>query len=445
MNKIAYLTWGETAQIISYYDFAKYIDALVYVSNVPSVDLSQYSVLIIPDQHDASYFTAAIKRQINDFIAQGGFLVAFSLDGKEQWIEALDVTFVQHPNKDWHWWMRANPYIEIKCVNPETSLNNAIPLKNMGWHWMGVYQTNDASAVSYVNTDDDSGSLLLDFPGLPNGGRVLISTLDPHYHNGARFIPATTAFLKGFYPWLNKEIQRTLDIPDFTVAYIQSGPAGKEREPDYLAPTLEGTPANLAFLPVENINPQALSKTDIVYIPRFVDRIILQKKQEFLMDFLHNGGHIIACTETAFSWLPMLKPFQAVKPQPLGNLRTRIRHDPFEFFANMPDGFDVWGGVTGYYARGWSEVPEGGLWLTDIGSTDDPKPADWIWQSALDIESIHPHMPGKLFVHNGDNLIRYPDFGEHKGCLFRDICLGLMKYRNVPINPFTRFEHVIKR
>lgn len=37
-------------------------------------------------------------------------------------------------------------------------------------------------------------------------GRLIASTIDPHTHHGRRFMPATTRFLNGFYPWLKAEV-----------------------------------------------------------------------------------------------------------------------------------------------------------------------------------------------------------------------------------------------
>jgi hypothetical protein len=39
-------------------------------------------------------------------------------------------------------------------------------------------------------------------------------------------------------------------------------------------------------------------------------------------------------------------------------------------------------------------------------------------------------------MHNGDNMVRYPDHGAHKYCLVRDICRGLMANSGSMINRF---------
>ena len=33
-------------------------------------------------------------------------------------------------------------------------------------------------------------------------GRMIVTALDPMYHHGSHFMPATTRFLDGFLPWL---------------------------------------------------------------------------------------------------------------------------------------------------------------------------------------------------------------------------------------------------
>ena len=39
-------------------------------------------------------------------------------------------------------------------------------------------------------------------------------------------------------------------------------------------------------------------------------------------------------------------------------------------FSNMDDDFDGWQGIFGQYARGWTDMPDGAIWLTDVGTPD---------------------------------------------------------------------------
>ena len=123
--------------------------------------------------------------------------------------------------------------------------------------------------------------------------------------------------------------------------------------------------------------------------------------------------------------------FQAVPPRPFSNIKVRVRNDPFGFFRNMDADFDGWQGIFGHYARGWSRMPQGAICLTEVGSQEDPKPADWLWQYPTDTGK-----GGMVFMHNGDSMVRYPDHGAHKYCLVRDICAALMANSGSMINRF---------
>ncbi len=41
-----------------------------------------------------------------------------------------------------------------------------------------------------------------------------------------------------------------------------------------------------------------------------------------------------------------------------------------------------------------------------------------------------------VFMHNGDNMVRYPDHGSHRHCLVRDICAGLIVSSGTMLNRF---------
>jgi hypothetical protein len=37
-------------------------------------------------------------------------------------------------------------------------------------------------------------------------GRMVVTSLDPFYHHGSHFMPATTRFLDGFLPWVREHL-----------------------------------------------------------------------------------------------------------------------------------------------------------------------------------------------------------------------------------------------
>ena len=403
MKKIAYLTWGCASQLTSYQDYTRYLDDMIYLRELETHDLSRYAAVVLPDGMDS----AGIRRyaaQLNAYVRGGGFLIIFHCKNAHEWIDVVDLNWRDVGTKDWLWWTKPNPYIEIRQPEPKHPLCKVIPVADMGWHWFGVFDHHPA-AQSVLNLDDDSGSLFLDFPSLEGGGRLMISTLDPHVHNGERFMPACRRFLQAFYPWLNREL-------GLLHAIAQVG-------------------GRLALCPQYQLGADHLAGTDILYIPHIHDQFFLRDRQPLLLDFLARGGHMVICSEPAIPWLPFLGSFQSVPPRPFSNIKVRVRNDPFGFFRNMDAEFDGWQGIFGQYARGWSRMPEGALWLTDVGSQEDPKPADWLWQYPTDSGK-----GGMVFMHNGDNMVRYPDHGDHVQGLVRDICLGLIANSGSMINRF---------
>lgn len=429
MKKIAYLTLGAASQITSFQDFAFYLDDMIYLRELETHDLGQYAAVIVPDGTDC----VAIRRyadQLNAYVRMGGFLIIFHCKDIHEWIDVVDLVWQPINTKDWLWWTRPNPTLEIKEPTPRHPLNDVIPVADMSWHWFGAFELHPAGR-SALNIEDDSGSLLLDFPELEGGGRLMVSTLDPHVHNGERFMPATTRFLKAFYPWLNRELDIDRGRSSFTVTYLQCFENSPEWAPEGMADRFAEIGGKLLLRPQYQLGAYDLAATDILYIPHIQDQFHLRRLQPLLLEYLARGGHMVICSEPAIQWLPFLGAFQAVPPRPFTNIKARIRHDPFGFFKNMDPDFDGWQGIFGQYARGWSRMPEGAICLTEIGAPDDPKPADWLWQYPTDNGK-----GGMVFMHNGDNMARYPDHGPHRHCLVRDICQALIAHSGTLLNRF---------
>jgi hypothetical protein len=423
-GKIAYLTWGCASQLTSFQDYHGWLDDMIHLGALDATDLRQYAAVVIPDGMDS----ASIRRharQLNTYVRQGGFLIAFACQGLHEWLDVASLEWRPVNTKDWLWWTRPQPKLEIRQPEPRHPLADAIPLADMSWHWFGVFNHHPA-AISALDLDDGSGSLLLDFPRLEGGGRLIVSTLDPHVHNGERFMPACTRFLDAFYPWLNRELGIERFGGPFTVTYLQCTQSSDEWTAPGLEESFAGTAGRVRLHPLYQLDASVLAETDVLYLPHIHDQVFLRTQQGLLLAHLERGGHLVLCAEPAVPFLPFLGSFQAVPPRPFSNLKVRLRSDPLGCFRNMDVGFDGWQGIFGQYARGWSRIPPGAVWLTEVGPAEDPKPADWLWQYPTD------HGRGGLvFMHNGDNMVRYPDHGPHRQGLVRDICQGLMSHRGV--------------
>ena len=414
---IAYIHWGNSWQLRSFQDFRQYIDDLIYIHDLPKVDLTSYAAVVMPDAMDAAAVLPHAP-QLNAYLKQGGFLIVF-LQGHADWLDIPGLEWSPGNCRDWLWWTKGEK-LEISLTTPAHPIAQSIPLSHMSWHWGGSYNVPQG-ARSIVEIDDGGGSLFLDFPSLANGGRLLLATLDPHSHNGQRFMPATTRFLRSFYPWLNRELD--LKRPErnrFT--YLQCSHVPSEWRPEWIEQSLGAADFEIEFAPMRELGSELLERTDTLYIPSSHDEFFLKNRAGELLAFLARGGNLIICAEPCQPWLPFMTPFHAVVPRPFSNIKVRIRDDRFQIFSDLGEGFDGWQGIFGQYARGWSDPPPGAIWLTDVGPENDPKPADWLWQ--------YPTPNGRggyVFMHNGDNMTRYPDHGPKKEALVANIATALRK------------------
>lgn len=398
----------------SFQDFSHYIDTEFYVGDLPNQSLDTFAAVVVADGID-SVTIARHKHQLNNYARNGGFLIVFC-QGNADWVDVVSLKWQDINCKDWLWWTKPGQKLEIYQPSPLHPICSDIRLSAMSWHWGGTYEL-DSRSKSILSLENNQGSLFLDFPELDGGGRLMVSTLDPHSHNGQRFMPATTQFLMGFYPWLNRELSIERGNCD-RVTYIQCMHTLDNYIPEHVERGLKKAGFKFRYCPQFELNADILAKTDILYLPTNHDEIFLKSIQSDLLAYLEGGGNMIICAEPFTAWLPFLSPFNAVPPRPFSNIKIRVQDDRPGFFKNMDDTFDGWDGIFGQYARGWSDMPNGAICLTELGTPADPKPADWLWR--------YPSQNGcggYVFMHNGDNMIRYPDHGPHKGELVRDICI----------------------
>jgi len=133
------------------------------------------------------------------YLDAGGMLVAMGETGADRWLP--NVSWVDGPVN--FWWWREGSDSGVRAAAPSHALWRHLTPRDVVWHYHGVF-TPPAGAESVID-HADGGSLLYD-DRVSTGGRIIVTALDPFYHHGSHFMPATTRFLRGFLPWLRSEI-----------------------------------------------------------------------------------------------------------------------------------------------------------------------------------------------------------------------------------------------
>lgn len=179
-------------------------DHIIYVRDLSETALADVTVLIIPDRTNPAVLRS--RRQVLiDFANAGHTLIVFGETEAHSWLPG--VTWSSRPTNFW-WWLADNAEPPNRLVSPQHELFSAVSFRNTIWHFHGVLALPvGAESLIDVPADPegrDSGGALLYDDRVTTAGRLIVSTLDPFYHHGSRFMPATTAFLDQFLPWARK-------------------------------------------------------------------------------------------------------------------------------------------------------------------------------------------------------------------------------------------------
>lgn len=174
--------------------YRDFFDEIIYTRDLPEADLSGVDTLLVSCRTDPSVLRPR-REQIADFLASGKTVVAMGSTGHPDWLP--NVNWTDTPTN--FWWWKEGGEIGLKLATPDHPLFNRLSLSDVTWHYHGYFQVPDG-AQSLVDVGDLGSIFYEDTVSTP--GRLLITSLDPMYHHGSYFMPATTRFLDGFLPYL---------------------------------------------------------------------------------------------------------------------------------------------------------------------------------------------------------------------------------------------------
>lgn len=174
---------------------AEHIDQVIYIRDLCDDDLIDAAGLIIACRTPAEAIVPHADR-IRAFLDRGGLVVAMGDTGQEKWLP--DVSREQVETNFW-WWLEPGADLGLEIARPDHDLFTALGKADVSWHLHDLFDV-PAGAVSLVDYKDGRSVLYEDTTSFK--GRLVVTSLDPMYHHGAYFMPATTRFLHGFIPWV---------------------------------------------------------------------------------------------------------------------------------------------------------------------------------------------------------------------------------------------------
>ncbi|MBL8834032.1 MAG: hypothetical protein JNL71_16700 [Rhodospirillales bacterium] len=131
---------------------------------------------------------------MRDFLCGGGTLVAMGETFQNEWIPGVSF----HPEEtNYWWWLEKGADLGVETVARDHPLLAGIGKADVTWHLHGWY---DLPPHARTLVADRDGKALMYEDVRSFGGRLIVTSLDPCYHHGSHFMPATTRFLDRFLP-----------------------------------------------------------------------------------------------------------------------------------------------------------------------------------------------------------------------------------------------------
>lgn len=204
MTKIATLDGGMSyhTRTLREGEFSRFFGPIIRLPDLATTDLSALPVLLIPCRTNGEQL-AKMRALLADYVEAGGFLVVMGETRPDLFLDG--VTFHPVPTNFW-WWLEGGADLGVRVCAPDHPLMAHLSQADLSWHVHGTLQLAEGGTpLAQWQDERQGGPILID--SQRGKGRLMLTTLDPIYHHGSGFMPATTRFLEAFLPWLSEQAE----------------------------------------------------------------------------------------------------------------------------------------------------------------------------------------------------------------------------------------------
>lgn len=180
--------------------YAKWLAGTVYLPELANADLSRFDGLILPERQHHGCLEHARPKLI-EFLESGKTLAVLgdqSVYGEQPvgWLPGIH--WEDRPLNYW-WWRDPEADSGLVAHHQGHSFWRYLDLPAATWHQHGGFRAPKGAEVLITNPE---GLAILYIDRVSSPGTLIVAALDPMYHFGSYFMPATERFLDGFMPWL---------------------------------------------------------------------------------------------------------------------------------------------------------------------------------------------------------------------------------------------------
>ena len=179
--------------------YARYFDRLVRPEDLAGERLDDHEVVLIPCRTPADRMEAHRERLLA-YLDGGGTIVATGESESELFLP--NIAFTPQPTNFW-WWLTPGADLGVRIAAPDHPLFRRLGQADLTWHLHGWFEAPPGAEILAVNGE---GKPILYVDEVTTRGRMVITSLDPFFHHGSHFMPATTRFLDGFLPWMREAL-----------------------------------------------------------------------------------------------------------------------------------------------------------------------------------------------------------------------------------------------
>lgn len=175
-----------------------HFDRTIYLRDVPLADLSDLDILVIPCRTNP-HWLGLVSHQLQGFMRTGGTLAVMGETRPDLWMPGVGFEAVKEVN--FWWWLEEGADLGVTMCAPGHSLNDYVTKADATYHLHSTFTPLGQNQRSLIDTKEGECLMFEDVTTYAPG-RLVATTLDPFFHHGQFFMPATTRFLQGVLPWL---------------------------------------------------------------------------------------------------------------------------------------------------------------------------------------------------------------------------------------------------